>query len=273
MILVNGNVTDCVSAMDRGLAYGDGLFETIAASQSGLLLWDLHWRRLQSGCDQLKIDCPQEALIIQELQQLLKHTEIKQRQRYVVKIIITRGAGGRGYRPDSNLPATRILMLSDWPDYPDEYFTYGVDCRVCHIRMSSQPAFAGIKHLNRLEHVRARMEWTESHIAEGIMLDTRGNVIEGTMSNIFFVTPAGEIETPSLEYCGVEGVQRENVIGIAQAKNIPVRSSIIGKQSLGQYSEAFLTNSLIGIWPIRNIDAETFEPGPITRLLQQALTS
>lgn len=273
MILVNGNVTDSVLAMDRGLAYGDGLFETIAVRESAALLWELHWRRLQSGCDQLKIDCPEQSLILQEIQQLLEYAEIQQGQRYVVKIIITRGAGGRGYRPDPSLVATRILMLNNWPEYPEDYFTNGVDCRVCDTRMSPQPALAGIKHLNRLEHVLARMEWTESHIAEGIMLDMQGNVIEGTMSNIFFVTPAGEIETPSLENCGVEGVQRENVIRIAQDRNIPVRSSVIGKQSLGQYSEAFLTNSLIGIWPIRSIDGDAFEPGQVTRLLQQALTS
>jgi 4-amino-4-deoxychorismate lyase len=273
MILVNGNLTDSVLAMDRGLAYGDGLFETIAAHQSGVLLWDLHWQRLQSGCHQLKIDCPEETLIRGELQQLLKHAEMQQWQRCVVKIIITRGAGGRGYRPDPNLVATRILMLNNWPDYPDDYYKHGVECRVCDTRMSSQPALAGIKHLNRLEHVLARMEWNEPHIAEGIMLDMQGNVIEGTMSNIFFVTPQGEIETPSLEYSGVRGVQRENVIGIAKERNIPVRSRVIGKQSLDQYSEAFLTNSLIGIWPIRSIDGDSFKPGSVTRLLQQVLTS
>jgi 4-amino-4-deoxychorismate lyase len=271
MILVNGKTTDSISVMDRGLTYGDGLFETIAVKQYQPLLWDLHWHRLQAGCESLNIACPDVTVIETEVERLLDHVRSNRQEHCVIKIIVTRGTGGRGYRTGTDMYTSRILMTSEWPEYPENYYTYGVNCQVCSTRLSMQPALAGIKHLNRLEQVLARMEWGDQAIAEGVMLDGSDNVIEGTMSNIFFVTDSGEIETPILEHCGVDGVQRKNIIHIASARQMTLKQINIGINSLDKYSEAFLTNSLIGIWPVRSLGQYTFEPGIITEELQQAL--
>ena len=268
MILVNGQSTDTHSVRDRGLAYGDGLFETVAIKQGQPLLWDLHWNRLTSGCARLKIACPSEDLLLSEFRHVLNQVEPAEQEQCVVKVIITRGVGTRGYRINENANITRIIMHNSWPDYPSENFRDGVDCIICDTRLSSQPLLAGIKHLNRLEQVLARMEWHADHIAEGIMLDQLDHVIEGTMSNVFFVTATAGLVTPILSNCGIEGVQRNNVINIAQQLEIPVSETEISSGQLHEYTEAFLTNSLIGIWPVRKIGNHSYEPGPVTRHLQ-----
>ena len=271
MILVNGKTIDVISVMDRGLAYGDGLFETIAVKQGKTLLWDLHWQRLEAGCKRLNIDCPEADLVQQELQQLLGRASVSHKQQCVIKIVLTRGTGTRGYRIGPGMKTTRILLLGDWPDYHQHYYTEGVKCRICSTRLSLQPLLAGIKHLNRLDQVLARMEWVDMGIAEGIMLDSNDRIIEGTMSNIFFVTEAGKLETPRLTDCGIEGVQKKNIIGLAHSRNMVLEEKDIGVNELGNYREAFLSNSLIGIWPVRSIDEHIYNPGSITRSLQGAL--
>lgn len=268
MIMVNGHLSELHSVRDRGLAYGDGLFETIAVKQRQPLLWDLHWERLASGCRRLKMDCPQEQALRSELAQLLGQADPDEQQQCVVKIIITRGIGSRGYRVDESSTATRIIMLNPWPEFPASNHHEGVHCVLCDTRLAAQPLLAGIKHLNRLEQVMARMEWRADNIAEGIMLDQQNNVIEGTMSNIFFVRTATELVTPSLPLCGIEGVQRSNVIKLSEQLDIRVSKEAISRDQLSGYNEAFLTNSLIGIWPVRVIGTLAYEPGPVTRRLQ-----
>lgn len=271
MILVNGKETDVIPVSDRGLAYGDGLFETIAVRQSRPLLWELHWQRLTAGCERLSIKCPEVNLVNKDIELLLSQASQKQQDLCVIKIILTRGIGSRGYRIEPDRATTRILQLADSPDYPEDFYTDGVKCTICKTRLSSQPLLAGIKHLNRLEQVLARMEWDDADISEGIMLNSDDRIIEGTMSNIFFVTGSGVLETPRVTSCGIEGVQRENVVNIAHSLNIPVRETDIDINELGEYQESFLTNSLIGIWPVRKIEQQLFKPGTVTRSLQQAL--
>ena len=271
MILVNGKETDLIPVSDRGLAYGDGLFETVAVRQSSVLLWDLHWQRLEAGCERLCIKCPEVNLVKKDIERLLDWESQSQRSRCVIKIIVTRGIGSRGYRIEPDRYTTRILQLGDAPEYPEDFYTQGVKCRICKTRLASQPLLAGIKHLNRLEQVLARMEWDDVDINEGIMLNSDNRVIEGTMSNIFFVTESGALETPRLTACGIAGVQRENIINIAQGVNIAVKETDIGINELGNYQESFLTNSLIGIWPVCSIEQQVFKPGMVTRSLQRAL--
>ena len=197
MFLINGHISERLSAQDRGLQYGDGVFETIAVRQKELLCWEPHYRRLKTGCDFLGIDCPSSSLLINEAAQLEYNSELA-----VLKIIITRGQGGRGYRPPvPKTPATRILGLYPWPDYPEENYIQGVKTKICQTRLGHNPQLAGIKHLNRLEQVLARSEWDQPEIAEGLMLDIDDNVIEGTMSNLFIIKDQ-KLMTPDLSQCG-----------------------------------------------------------------------
>jgi 4-amino-4-deoxychorismate lyase len=156
-----------------------------------------------------------------------------------------------------------------------------VAVRVCDTRLAGNPALAGIKHLNRLEQVLARAEWDKDgddrEIAEGLMLEANtnnNNVIEGTMSNLFCVQAAADgplLKTPALERCGVRGITRECVIDAARAAAIPVQESPVSLDELYQSKEVFLCNSLIGIWPVRQLEERVFPVGPVTTELSQAL--
>ncbi|RLA00777.1 MAG: aminodeoxychorismate lyase, partial [Gammaproteobacteria bacterium] len=181
-VLVNGKPNDCVPTSDRGLLYGDGVFETIAVKNGQLHFWSEHVRRLQSGCERLGIDPVDETQLMGECRSL-----IRQSQQAVIKVIITRGSGGRGYRLPEQARPTRIIQLHEWPDYPASCTERGIKTRICRARLGHNASLAGIKHLNRLEQVLARQEWNDPNIMEGLMLDSDGDLVEGTMSNVFMV--------------------------------------------------------------------------------------
>lgn len=233
-------------ADDRGLLYGDGLFTTLAVIQRQPQHWQRHWQRLADGCQRLKIPVPEQQDIEHRLSQVCAELE----PQAVVKIIITRGAGGRGYRPPEQAQPHVFFSQHPWPVYPDAFFQHGVKLRLCQTRLAQQPLLAGIKHLNRLENVLARSEWDTPEIAEGLMLDTQGNLIEGTMSNVFFVKQ-GVLCTPSLQQCGVAGIMRGLILATAQAEKIPCKIAEFSLNDLYAAKEVFLSNSLIGIWSVR----------------------
>lgn len=263
--LINGAPGDRIAITDRGLQYGDGVFETLAVRDGRCEFWDRHLQRLTRGCEALRLPAPRPDRLNQEADRLVR--DVRQG---VLKIIVTRGSGGRGYRPPREMVPTRVLTLSEWPDHPDDWRESGVAVRLCEQRLGSQPALAGIKHLNRLEQVLARMEWDDTDIAEGLLCDQQGYVIEGVSTNLFSVR-AGRLRTPSLEHCGVAGVMRAVVMDLARDAEIACDVAPIDGDALGEADEIFLTNSLIGIWPVRRLDAWERTPGPITRRLQAAL--
>src|SRR5574340_259088 len=182
MILVNGVPGDAIAATDRGLAYGDGVFRTFVVRGGRPLHWQRHYSRLHGDCAALGISCPDEAVLRAELAQAAERAPD-----CIAKITVTRGLGQRGYALPSPANPTRIVAISALPHYPPDFAGRGVKAHLCKLRLGFQPALAGIKHLNRLENVLARAEWSDAAIAEGLLLDTEGNVIEGTMSNLFIV--------------------------------------------------------------------------------------
>lgn len=262
--LINGEFQEQVSIRDRGFQYGDGLFETLAVTQGKPIFWERHMRRLQHGTERLGLTPPPESLLRQEAGQICLNHE-----RAVLKIIITRGASSRGYVPVTGATPTRVLSLSPWPDYPATHLQQGVVVRFCRMTLSRNRFLAGIKHLNRLEQVLARAEWQDDY-QEGLMQDTDGHVVEGTMSNVFAVSQ-GALLTPDVSQCGVEGVMRGIVLECAAAASIPCRVTDIRRQDMLGADEIFLTNSLIGLWPVRKLEGQEFTVGRITRQLQQAL--
>jgi 4-amino-4-deoxychorismate lyase len=246
--LINGIATNEISSLDRGLQYGDGVFETIAVEKGKLLCWDEHLARLESGCQCLNIPCPDKALLKDETTSLVNSSE-----RSVTKLIITRGQGGRGYTPPEEAKPSRIISLHPYPDYPEEYSTQGVNIRTCNYRYAHNKALAGIKHLNRLEQVLARSEWKDTAIAEGLVLDQNKNVIEGTMSNVFCVID-NVLCTPDLTLCGVEGVIRNKIIELASSININVEVKELSLEKLNEATEIFVCNSVIGVWSVKMLD-------------------
>lgn len=265
MVLVNGEQNAAISAQDRGLHYGDGVFETLAVRDGRPLLWGRHIARLNSGCQRLGIPMPDAGLLFQEALQVCDMAE-----HAVLKIIITRGSGGRGYRPSTLLTANRLLALYPVPDYPLYFAMEGVFVRLCSTRLACNPALAGIKHLNRLEQVLARSEWADPAIPEGIMLDGVGRVIEGTMSNIFAVRD-GVLMTPDLSECGVAGIMRGLILEIAGQMSIPSRVTTLTIEDMMSAQELFLCNSLIGVWPVNNLAGTHYCIGALTRRIADYL--
>ena len=266
-ILINGEAKETISVNDRGLQYGDGLFETMAVRNGNIQLWDAHWQRLSLGCKQLSIKLPDKNTIENEIKVLIKSKNDKQ---FVIKLIVTRGEGLRGYRFAKEQHTTRILSSHAWPNYLHKYQSDGVDVCYCKTTLSENEKLAGIKHLNRLEQVLARNEW-DDEFQEGLMLTAQGNVVDGTMSNIFAVQD-NKIFTPGLSLCGVDGVMRKAVITVAKEKGYPIYEKDFNKIELEQADELFLTNSLFGIWPIKLIGKTRFtKAGNITNELQEEI--
>lgn len=265
-MLINGVPGDQISACDRGLQYGDGIFRTMRAFDGQLRLWPRHYRKLQQDCAALSILCPEATLLLDEL-----HGLIKQQPDGVAKIIITRGKQEkRGYAPAADTAPTRILSITPAPDYPHSFHTQGITLRVCDLRLSHQPKLAGVKHLNRLENVLAAAEWNDAEIAEGLMLDIQGNVIEGTRSNLFMVRD-GALLTPDLSRCGVAGIQRERVMEQVIEHGVPCQVSQIALAELLAADEVFLVNSIIGLWPVRELRSRTWNQLPMSRQVQEWL--
>jgi len=174
------------------------------------------------------------------------------------------------YRPPAPALPRRILSLHPWPDHPAHWPQQGVNVRLCDTPLGANPRLAGLKHLNRLEQVLARAEWDDPDIAEGLMLDAAGGLVEGTMSNLFLVQ-GGRLRTPALEQCGVAGVMRGHVLALAEQGGIACEVTALGLADLRSADELFVCNSVIGIWPVRRVQGMEFMPGSVTRRLQQAI--
>lgn len=264
-ILVNGETTASLSVLDRGFQYGDGLFETLRISDGQPQYWERHMARLTRGCGRLLIPPPPVEQLAAEARQLCQA-----RHAGVLKIIVTRGSGGRGYGPAETVSPSRSVMTFPAPVYVADHARHGVVVRLCDMRLAINPALARLKHLNRLEQVLARAEWRDPAISEGLMCDTDGRVVEGTMSNVFAVRD-GQLLTPDLSRCGVAGIMREVVFELADKLAIPVQECSLEIEDLMQSQELFLTNSLMGIWPVRQLAEHAFAVGPVTRLLASSL--
>ena len=267
MTLVDGIHTNDVSALDRGLAYGDGLFETLAVVDGHILNWQSHADRLRRGCDALSIPQPDFTLLADEARAVASGTD-----RSVVKIIITRGSGGRGYTPAPDTVAVRIVTRHRWPDEYARREDSGINVCIAQHRISHNPHLAGVKHLNRLDQVLASIELAKRGVTEALMLDMNGFVIEATRCNIFAIH--GDLMvTPCLNNCGVSGVMRSIILQLAPSVGLRSQETELTLHAVCSAGEVFLCNAIAGIWPVVSIDEpeRAFTIGENTRLLQAAL--
>ncbi|WP_027484030.1 aminodeoxychorismate lyase [Rhodanobacter sp. OR87] len=256
---VNGVATAQVSVLDRGLAYGDGLFESIRFVGAIAPLWPRHMQRLAEGCARLRIPAPDPAQLWREALEVSRDMPAA-----VLRITVTRGPGERGYALPAAPQPTRVVAAFAPPPVAAEVYAQGVRMRVCSIRLAEQPLLAGIKHLNRLEQVLARAEWNDPAIAEGLLLDSHGRVISATMANLFALVD-GQWLTPALDRCGVAGVARAEVLAACPQ----VRVGELALDTLLGAGEVFLSSSVRGIVPVRSLDGRSYAPGTTTRRLQQ----
>ncbi len=260
MMLVNGQPAEALPLDDRALAYGDGLFETLAAFDGTCPWFERHLSRLRMGCDVLGLPHPDADALREETRRVAAGLK-----RAVIKWIVTAGAGGRGYARPQPVQPRRIVQAHPWPGYPRAFWDEGIALHVCHLRLSAQPALAGIKHLNRLEQVLARQELPDG-CAEGVLCNTAGEVVEGIASNLFAVLDDTLI-TPPVGDCGVNGLMRRWVLETAVEAGIDTAIEPLRPDDLERAREIFMTNALIGLWPVRRISETDVPTGPVQKRL------
>lgn len=261
---IDGQPASTIGLADRGLAYGDGLFETMRVEQGRVAWLEQHMQRLQDGCRRLRI--PLDAgLLTEEIRAFA--TELQQG---VCKLVLTRGDGQRGYALPQPATPRRILQGAPLPQWPAVHAQQGVHLYPCQTRLAIQPLLAGLKHLNRLEQVMARAEWQDAAYAEGMMLDTAGRIIEGVFSNLFFVRD-GILLTPDLSGSGVAGIMRGRLLQLAGQLGLAVQEVDLYPEQLDRMSEVFTCNSLYGIWPVLGYAGYRWPAGPVTRRLQSII--
>jgi len=234
--LINGEPESRIEAMDRGLQFGDGVFETIRLEAGRPALWARHWARLCRGLDRLGIPRPREQDCLDELARASLDVPS------MAKLIVTRGPGPRGYAPPARARPTRIVMGGAPLDIPgtSDILRLGV----CRTRVARSP-LPGCKHLNRLENVLARREWAEDW-DEGLMLDAGGRVRCGTQSNVF-VLEDGVLLTPGLSAHGVAGTRRGWLLDNAQAFGLRVREASLTLERVRRGDAVFLTSARLGL--------------------------
>lgn len=254
--------TQSVSALDRGLHFGDGLFETIACRHGQPRFLSLHLERLAWGCARLGIQPGDLGAIRAEVSKLAASADSS-----IVKLIVTRGeARTRGYAPADDAQATRIALRYDWPPEDPAKAREGVQAGIASMRLGENSALAGLKHLNRLEQVLAQAELRSRKADELLLFSSSERLISGTMSNVFIVQN-GQLKTPRLDRCGVAGVMRHVVLREARRAGIAADECELGAQDLEQAEEIFLTNARIGIWPVHGLESQDLDVGPVTARL------
>jgi 4-amino-4-deoxychorismate lyase len=223
------------------------------------LNWRWHCARLAADCVALRLPLPDCDLLRAEIARVAPADA-------TVKVILTRGTSTRGYAIAEGIAPRRIVSAFPPPGWPESRARDGVAVRRCALTLAAQPRLAGAKTLNRLENVLARSEWHDPGIAEGLLGDAHGHVVEGTMSNLF-VVHGGEVATPRLDRCGVVGAQRERVrelLGACVERDVRW-------EELEAADELFLTNSLIGAWPVARFNGRGYRLGPVVRRVQDAI--
>lgn len=238
---------------NRGLAYGDGLFETMRVHHGTLPLWPRHLARLREGAARLGIAMPAIDVIEARMLELAAGCTAG-----VLKLLLARGGAARGYAPAPEAPPTWMLSLHPPPALAAD----GLRLAWCGTRLASQPALAGIKHCNRLEQVLGRAEVVAAACDEGLMRDMAGNAVCATAANLLAFRE-GRWCTPPVEACGVAGVLR----GWLLAQGL-VELATLSAQQVASADALALCNAVRGILPVASLDARAWPPSPALDDLQ-----
>lgn len=264
LVWVNGAPGSGVPVLDRGLQFGDGLFETIACVGGRPRFLPLHLERLEFGCERLQMPVPGLETVRAEIETLAGQVD-----RSIIKLIVTSGTAlARGYGRTGRETANRITIRYSWPEEAGSPRHDGVRAGTLSMRLGENPRLAGLKHCNRLEQVLARAELA-SHpgLGEGLLMSSSGNLVSGTMSNVFLVRDSALL-TPRVDLCGVAGVMRRVVLREARRVGIPARECELRSPDVASADEVFFTNARVGILPASEVDGRALRPGPITQHLQ-----
>lgn len=258
--LIDGIATDQIPADDRGLLYGDHLFETIAFHHGAAPLWDRHWQRLECGSGRLGLPLPDRTLLAEECRRLAAQTAS-----CVIRVTLTRGSGGRAYEPPVEPRPRRIVRRRDWPGNLKAQREHGLVAITSTIRLASGSALAGMKHGNRLEQVLAAREVREAGVDEALLHDASGHLVEAVSSNVVLVVD-GQALTPVIDQAGVAGV---GLGWLADRPETDIANARLTGADIDRADEVMVINSVAGIRPLSRLDGRRLEPGPTCRQWQR----
>lgn len=255
---INGRPGSTVEATDRGLSYGDGLFETLWLRAGAAPLWPRHMTRLREGCRRLGMPSPDPDMLWREVQAAGAGLDAA-----VVRITWTRGSGPRGYAPPASAHPTCMVSAASNTPWPADWYHHGIRMHLCRTRLAIQPALAGLKHLNRLEQVLARREWQDPTLSEGLMLDLEDRVISATAANVFALF-GDTLHTPAVDRCGVAGTARAEML----ARHAETEVAELSLERLLDADALFVTSAVRGIVPVRELAGRTWPVSARVRELQ-----
>lgn len=267
---INGKLISGITPTNRGFAYGDGIFRTMRLLDGELQDWPLHYQTLVADCSKIQIVCPSAELLMQEFKYFMASALGTDQSSGIIKIIITRGDGARGYAPPAICEPTRVFIHSALPEYPPEIYSTGVALYTCQTRLASQPLLAGIKHLNRLENVLARAELKDPRFFDGILRDYDEHVIEGVSGNLF-ISKDGVVMTPPLDRCGVAGVMRQKILDWYKTQGRPVVTTTLAMENLLTADAVVIANSVYGVLQVTHIDEQAIATNEWARELRAQL--
>ncbi|MGY3857889.1 aminodeoxychorismate lyase [Aeromonas intestinalis] len=264
-MLINGVSTEALSARDRGLSYADGHFTTMLVQGGEVVWWPDHLARLQQASHRLGFAAiPWDQLAAEVASLAAGQTQA------VVKVVLTRGSGGRGYDGANCDSPTRIVSLADYPAHYPNWQRTGIEALICQQRLGDAPMLAGLKSLGRLEQVLLKRELAARGGVEGIVLNSRGFLVEGVSANLFW-RRGKTVFTPDLTHGGVDGIMRRRVMGMLKQMGIELRVVEAPLESLWQAEEVWLTNTLMGIVPLNRIGDQGYPNPVLIRRLQERL--
>ncbi len=248
---------------ERSWQFGDGVFETIAVREGRPRFVDWHLERARIGCSRLGIEPPSTDTLAEQVLAGIGKTKVDTTFA-TLKLVISGGRSPRGYARMPEASAEVYVGVFAASAIDATSYLEGVRVRLCNTRLARQPQLAGVKSLNRLEQVLARNEWRDPGVFEGLTFDTEGALVCGTMSNVFIVDDKALV-TPDLSHAGVAGIMRRCVSENAINAGVDIVTRPIGMHEVLTSREMFLTNSQIGIVPVREIAGRDLEIGATTR--------
>ncbi|TMO09608.1 aminodeoxychorismate lyase [Pseudoalteromonas sp. S558] len=258
--IITASDSTTISTSDRGLNYGDGFFTTAKVVDGQVQYWPHHKVRL--------IECA-ERLGFPELEFNSLENKITQHitdlQLSVLKILITRGEGGRGYGLPSECNITILLSVLDYPSSYSALAKKGVRLEISPIKLAAQPYLAGFKTLNRLEQVLIKRAMQTQNCDDVLVLDHNDNVIEASAANIFAIKNH-KVFSPLVDECGIKGVYLQSL-----CDKLPVEFKRVQVEDLTQADAVFVCNSLMGAVPVKSIEQQVFNTANSHALLTKLL--
>jgi branched-chain amino acid aminotransferase len=270
-VYLNGKIVDSrdavVSVFDHGFLYGDGIYETMRVYDGVVFRLDQHIRRLFRSASLIGLSIP---FAVDQLKIAIYETLIANALRKAyIRLTVSRGRGPIGLDPDLCVEPTVVIVTQELKEYPGAFYKNGIRLIISETRRNIKEAIdPHIKSLNFLNNILAKIEAKKKGAYEAIMLNVKGYLAEGTISNIFFYKN-DILCTPSAG-CGIlDGITREVIMELARREGIRVKEGKFTGKDIYTAEEVFLTNTTMEVMPVSKIDDRTYAVGNIAKFLHR----